>query len=1026
VAPSLASGTSRMDHTLATIERAGAPLRYAFLPNLNANPTVRSVDGHVALPYSTSPAPIGVADLGLINRSGVLVPEDVSTSQLEGVFAPTRFSGLAMDVASPDYYGVQLNAVLQDVSLFGNSSYSFWTQNVLEYSTFSQQLTLLDNVWNFSSASGALSTNAIVAHGENGTQVGTTYYYSVGPTLTIGYPFTAVLELNAGVESGDDIVFFNYTISNGSESFSGSFDYVVFDDAATGGGAPPAPLYIANGFTDNALGLPNDFEMTVGGPGGGSNFDALDAAAGMDLYYWDSATDSVQVVPSASNVGGDTGETSSGLASTWSDDGSPSLGPISGPAAFLSQGPALLQGEWNETNSTEGATSLLLRLAPENGFSFLAPGAAPPSSAYQWTPPVGPYVIPPGTYSLTSLASTYDPQSLTFSTTGSTTWVNVTLASDPSTGMYTPLWALSEPALANISSSCSGGNCTLLNDEAGALGQPADRSLAYPWFGTFNDYLYPEFPGILLWNVSRAWLSSPPALEAVTPPWLTNETARLGAPNSNNLPIFLYDDSNVRVVGGAAIGGWWFSGAYFGPSAGAASVVLWNTTGSLVANNTFLTGGGALYLYGGTNNTVVGNTFLSYYPLAPNPGSISGEAQGTTGIYDADFGNDRSAGSGCACGDLVYNNAVGTSRTAIAPAVDPYTGETPRLPFETLWNVTPRSGGNIAGGDELGGNYWWNYGDSSDPYWILPYNGSGGISVGGDAHPLLNVPLVTVTFSEEGLPVGTPWEVGIGTSTGTATNESSGTSLTEEWASGGDYYLTANSLDHLYGIPNSQVLYVGGSNFTEILHFYPLYWLTFQAVNLPNSGFWVVTFDNPAIGSWIDLGNVVEFPPQSLALAVYNFTVTPPAGYSASPAGGTVDMDENRTITIQMSQVGSPGQLTGSVSPSSGASLWVDNQSVSLGSGGTFSLSLPAGLHSVEATAPGYQPYFNNVTINGGGTTPLAIVLDLTVNGTGAGPSASDAYLIWVALGVGILAAILAGTTLVYYRRSRLPPSSPE
>jgi Carboxypeptidase regulatory-like domain len=127
-----------------------------------------------------------------------------------------------------------------------------------------------------------------------------------------------------------------------------------------------------------------------------------------------------------------------------------------------------------------------------------------------------------------------------------------------------------------------------------------------------------------------------------------------------------------------------------------------------------------------------------------------------------------------------------------------------------------------------------------------------------------------------------------------------------------------------------------------------------------------------------------------------------------------------------MSQVGSPGQLTGSVSPSSGASLWVDNQSVSLGSGGTFSLSLPAGLHSVEATAPGYQPYFNNVTINGGGTTPLAIVLDLTVNGTGAGPSASDAYLIWVALGVGILAAILAGTTLVYYRRSRLPPSSPE
>ncbi len=614
--PPIAGTGDRVGRTLATIERAGVPLRYAYLPDLNVDPGVRSSQGHVVLPYTTAPAPIGIAEFGLVNQSGNLVPLTLSTPRVKGTFAPTAFSGLAMDTGAPDYYGVQLNAVLQNVTLFGNSSYSFWTQNVIEYSTFSHQLTLLDNVWNFSSATASLSRNAISAHGPNGTVVGTTYYYALGPVLSVGYPFTASLFLSASTEGTHDVVFFNYSISSTAGTYTGTYDFVSFNNTA--GPAPP-PAFIASGFSDNALGLPNDFELVVGGPGGGSNFDAFNASALVNLYYWDATTGGYHVVPSAEDVGGDTGETAAGVSSTWAPGADLGLGGTSGPAGRLSQGPALIQGEWNVTNSTQGSTSLHLGLAPQNGFAFLAPGSDPAPSAYQWSPPNGPYLVPPGSYSLTALASSYDPHSQPVSVTGTSTWLNVSLTPDPSTGVYAPLWALSQSGLANISSSCSGTNCTLLNAQSGALGQPADRALAYPWFGTFNDYLYPEFPGILLWNVHNAWVTSPPSLEVATPSWLTNTTRDFGTPDTNELPILFYDDSGMRLSGGSAIGGWWFTGAYFGPAAAQASVVLWNTTASLVANNTFLTSGGALYFYGGTNNTVVSNTFLTYLPPRAEP-----------------------------------------------------------------------------------------------------------------------------------------------------------------------------------------------------------------------------------------------------------------------------------------------------------------------------------------------------------------------------------------------------------------------
>ncbi|EQD40718.1 thermopsin precursor related protein, partial [mine drainage metagenome] len=197
---------------------------------------------------------------------------------------------------------------------------------------------------------------------------------------------------------------------------------------------------------------------------------------------------------------------------------------------------------------------------------------------------------------------------------------NVTLTADPATGVYTPLWAFSATALANLSSTCAAGACTLWSDEPGPLGQPATGGPSFPWFGESNDFLFPVFPGIWLAHVSSANVVAPPPLSVLPPPWQAAASSRLGIPASNALPTYFYDDANLTITEGT-FSNWWFSGGYLGPAAADAAVVLWNTTGSRVTNSTFLTGGEGVYLYGGSGNVVTGDTFLSYTPLAANDAS---------------------------------------------------------------------------------------------------------------------------------------------------------------------------------------------------------------------------------------------------------------------------------------------------------------------------------------------------------------------------------------------------------------------
>ena len=760
-----AGPSSLADRVTSELASQHVPLSDVFLPNFNAR--VSAAGGVISPLYSEAPAPMGIGDFGVQASHGVNVGTVSYTSSVEGVLTLDQLNSTYLDGQGPDTVSIQLNTVLTNVQLFGTVGYQFWIQNVPEYIPHLDQLSLLDNVWNFSNSQFDLTQNSI--YSARGVAIAPVFYYDNGPTFHISMPFTVRVYNNATLFHDRPAVYLNYSVTNSmGVTVSGSYDRIVFNSTVMAHPKVPAATpdfqidgqqYGANGY------LPNDAELMLGGSDDGDTTSVTAVQGTMQLLTLPNGTSSYLPVPSAFDFGTDTGETTEGMAE-WASGGAT-------PMAHLGPGPSYLIPLWGAVGASFGHIVQTLQVAPSNAFVFVSPGPKFDQNTAQWAPVRldggARYELPAGEYSYKVLLSEYRPVTFTLNGTAA---MSVTLVSAPHLGIYTPLWATGNAQLAAISQPGGTGtaaNPYVLDNAPGTIS---------PLFGQMNDFQFPVFPGIQLVYTS-AFVTITDAPSFLVQYSLAGQAALLtsyGLPTFNYLQIEFENATHVSLVDNPVISGW-FSADNIGMSLG--DVLLWNSSHDLIAGNDFEDMGQSVYVAFGSDDVFWGNSFTVAVPPCADPYGLLN--------YSDQSGIELSAN-----GDLVYNNYFDVPLGADTPTYSPAT----YLPisFHDTWNVSKRSAsdvqrvngfnlsGNILGLSWQGGNFWSNYGSPTDPYGQLPYNDGRQITHGGDYLPLLPYAIHAITFTETGLPAGTFWTVTInGTQIG-----SRGSSLTV-WEPRGDY-----------------------------------------------------------------------------------------------------------------------------------------------------------------------------------------------------------------------------------------------
>jgi thermopsin len=741
-------GSSAQARTLATLRADHVPTKDIFLPN--ANPNVAIQNGSVTPLYTAAPAPMGLGDFGLSNSHGRTVGSISYTDSVKASVTLNSVDPFYLASSSPDIFSMQLNTVLTHTTVQHNTSGQYWIQNVPIYEADSQTLAFEDNIWNFSSPGAGMYPSTLYSY--DGVVVAPEFYYAVGPSFYMPEPFTVTVYNNATIFNHRPTVFFNYSITavNGAV-YSGSYDQVEFN-ATVSAHRPAAPAtFQINGKQFNPIGLLNDAEIMLGGPGGGSTTTLFGINATMQLWTLPNGTATYAPVPAGFDFGTDTGETSEGIAEYAS-------GSLANPVAVLNAGPSILQPLWGLPDTHFGYQTDTVTVSPANAFAFVNRGTdfRPNYTAWAPTSPTGTIStqLPPGTYNWYLLLSDHQPLHIVMHGNAS---ISLTLPTDRARGVYTPLWAWNDAELAGIS---SGGTGTVTNPY---ILENQSSGRLNPLFGQFNDYVFPEFVGIFLANTNvHVDVVGAPAFEVSYT--LAQEAAGIalfGLPTTNELGMQFYNATHVAVVHNS-ITGWFFAdaGSYM------ANVEFWNSSHNLVAWNDFDVQSTGIILFGGSGNWLSQNWFSAAGNTETSPGAVYGNAsQLAIEEYDS--------------GDLIWNNVVLTPYTAWTPEFNLYTGA-----FQVSvdrWNVSLQSASNAREYDGFwlsgspigltwqGGNYWWNYGTNEDPYGLLPYNDMGLITVGGDWHPLHFGTLYFVTFKEKGLASGQTWSVTFGGITETST-----------------------------------------------------------------------------------------------------------------------------------------------------------------------------------------------------------------------------------------------------------------
>ncbi len=421
-------------------------------------------NGHITpINYNRSPAPMGISDLGLVNKSGNISGFNLSTNGFRGILNISNMSRIK--TLYSDQFSVQLNAVLAKVNI-SSKCYDFWTQNVAVVNLRTKTVSLVDNVWDFN----YYVLNPSILQGY-GSIYNSFVYIDYGPVFHFNNSLSISLSLSTLNVLNATHVFFNYRIITNGSTNNGTFDNVLLKNQVSNT-FPATYLISGKGYVNSYAAF--DAEFTIGGKYGGRNIDFLNFNGSMKLDYLNSS----QYVPvnSSFDYGIDTGETSAGIAFTWNNE-----------SAYVTQGPSVLYGMWNNSQSYT-SKKYTVSVKPENAFAFVGLSMPDNNTSYSWVPLDAKgslnFSLPDLNFSLALLLSGYNE----FITNMSTSNISINLQKNSSFGVYTPLEAVNTCQLASISTS---GNGTIGHPyELINFSYPFKQTLYSKFFSNANTYSY--------------------------------------------------------------------------------------------------------------------------------------------------------------------------------------------------------------------------------------------------------------------------------------------------------------------------------------------------------------------------------------------------------------------------------------------------------------------------------------------------------------------------------------------------------
>ncbi len=485
----------------------------ASLPNINIlKGGYTSVSAAIAPFYTSPPAPLGLGDFGLgaktysYNTSHVLgqvtfnTPPNATNPGATDLILPPLIAQHQGYIGSPYTFGIQLNTIATNITVPGNNADFLWTQNVVNWNDTG--IHFVSDTFN-ASYNGAIDPGTIYsACGLNASGAQTVLdvyggvFQCVGGTIPVSpasYPVTLQLYNNASVNAANQSeVSYGYRLIEAGTGtvYTGVSDVIVFNNpnpAPPSGYVAPPPGFTVDGFALTPGHFLRDSEIVIVGGIGGDNAVFRSINGSINLEYSNLTSGGWKNVPSAYNFGGDTGETSVGIADYWT----------ASHTLEINSGPSLLYGLWNAApwaSVASGDIQVAGTITPSYGFVFLG-NTAPDvyGTNLSWVPTTDSgafdtYLPPLGapwttTYYVQAFAAGSAETNATV--TASTTSLNIVLPL-ASGVLRAPLYAYSNAQMAELAKNVTGSST------APYVFNGLTLNLNFT-FNHLNDYTYPVF-----------------------------------------------------------------------------------------------------------------------------------------------------------------------------------------------------------------------------------------------------------------------------------------------------------------------------------------------------------------------------------------------------------------------------------------------------------------------------------------------------------------------------------------------------